>query len=169
MKGRIAIPLHDLRGKLVGYAGRTTTDKLISDEHPKYRFPGSRLVNGVQHEFHKSLILYNAHRMTGPVDELFVVEGFPACWWLWQAKCRNVVALMGSDCSDAQADIIVDLVKPDGIVWAMPDNDDAGIHCASSILEKVARWLSVRYVKLRQGHKQPTDISANKLATIFGF
>jgi DNA primase len=64
MQGRIAIPLHNPKGELVGYAGRITEDALISDECPKYRFPGSRKRGEVQHEFRKSLLLYNAHCFT---------------------------------------------------------------------------------------------------------
>ncbi len=42
MKGRVAIPLHNSAGQLVGYAGRITEDAMISDECPKYLFPGGR-------------------------------------------------------------------------------------------------------------------------------
>ena len=166
MKGRIAIPLHDVDGQLVGYAGRLTQDDEISASNPKYRFPSSRERKGTILEFKKSLLLYNAHRIAGPVDNIFVVEGFPACWWLWQADYQNVVALMGADCSDAQAEIIVDLVKPDGKVWAVSDGDPAGIQCAMSILAKVAPHRFVRWVKL-QPDEQPTDVPADELVALF--
>src|SRR6202042_134062 len=97
--------------------------------------PGSRERDGVTLEFRKSLLLYNAHRITKPVDHLFVVEGFPATWWLWQAEYRNTVALMGSSCSKKQAELIIDLLKPDGKVWLMPDGNAAGIQCALSVLK----------------------------------
>jgi len=42
LKSRVAIPLHDANGKLVGYAGRVVDDETISDENPRYRFPGKR-------------------------------------------------------------------------------------------------------------------------------
>src|SRR6202021_3570825 len=90
-------------------------------------------------EFHKSLLLYDAHRITAPVDHLFVVEWFPAAWWLWQAEYRNVVALMGSHCSEEQAKLIVELTKTDGKVWLIPDGDEAGGQWALCLFEKVAR------------------------------
>lgn len=166
LKGRVAIPLHDVDGHLVGYAGRLTQDDEISASNPKYLFPGSRERKGMKLEFKKSLLLYSAHRITNPVDHIFVVEGFPGCWWLWQADYRNVVALMGADCSDAQAEIIVDLVKPDGKVWALSDGDDAGVRCATSIFLKVAPHRLVRWVKL-QLDEQPTDVPADELVALF--
>jgi hypothetical protein len=167
LKARIAIPLHDLQGKLVGYAGRLTKEDEISDRNPKYLFPGSREKDGVRFEFWKSLLLYNAHRIQGPVDHLFVVEGFPAMWWLWQAGYLNTVALMGSSCSEEQGKLIADLVKPEGKVWLMPDGNDAGRLCALSALEQVAPYRFTRWIPLPEG-LQPTDCPADELAALFG-
>jgi DNA primase len=81
LKGRIAIPLHDPQGQLVGYAGRITRDDLVSEKCPKYLFPGERDRKGILLEFRKSLLLYNAHRIEKPVDHLFVVEGLSSLSW----------------------------------------------------------------------------------------
>jgi DNA primase len=166
LKGRIAIPLHDPKGKLVGYAGRLTKDENINEQNPKYRFPGEREKNGVQIEFRKSLLLYNVHNIVAPVDHLFVVEGFPAMWWLWQAEYRNTVALMGSSCSEKQAELIVDIVKPDGRVWVMPDGNEAGDSCAMSVIEQVAPYRFIRWVRLGKD-RQPTDLPADELPAMF--
>jgi DNA primase len=116
---RIAIPIHDSTGNLVGYAGRVVDDSLIVEENPKYRFPGSRKRDGVLHEFRKSLLLYNAHRVVRPVADLIVVEGFMSVWWITQAGVAQVVATMGASCSDEQARLIIARVKDDGHVWAL--------------------------------------------------
>jgi DNA primase len=144
LKGRIAIPLRNPKGELVGYAGRVTKDEEISERHPKYLFPGERLKDAVKIEFRKSLLLYNADRIKAPVDNLIVVEGFSATWWLWQAEYRNVVGLMGASCSVEQGKLILNLVKPSGCVWLMPDGDAAGLQCALSIFEQVGahQWNS---------------------------
>jgi len=76
LKSRVAIPLHDADGKLVGYAGRVVDDETISDENPRYRFPGKREKDGVVFEFRKTLFLYNGFCIRAPVDDLVVVEGF---------------------------------------------------------------------------------------------
>src|SRR5207249_3290104 len=54
MKGRIAIPLHDETGMLIGYAGRIVDDNAINENTPRYLYPGSRERNGLRYEFHKS-------------------------------------------------------------------------------------------------------------------
>jgi DNA primase len=166
LKFRAAIPLHDPQGRLVGYAGRITRDDMISEECPKYLFPGNRERDGTLYEFRKSHLLYNAHRVKGPVNHLFVVEGFPATWWLWQSGYRTTVALLGSHCSDEQAELIVDLVKLDGKIWLMPDGNDAGVQCAKSCLEKLSPHRFVRWARLRP-HQQPTDLLETDLAAAF--
>src|SRR6266850_1508374 len=47
LAGRIAIPLHDEQGQLVGYAGRIVDDSLVSEDNPRYKFPGERARKGV--------------------------------------------------------------------------------------------------------------------------
>ena len=102
MKGRIAIPLHDGTGMLIGYAGRIVDDSAINENTPRYLYPGSRERGGTRYEFHKSEFLYNGYRMKDVAD-LVVVESFTAVWWLAQACIENVVALMGASCSAMQA------------------------------------------------------------------
>jgi DNA primase len=161
MQGRIVIPLHDATGKLVGYAGRLVDDSAISDENPKYRFPGARERAGKVYEFRKSLFLYNAFA-AGRCKDMIVVEGFPSVWWLWQHGHANVLALMGSDCSEEQANLIVQSTHTDGRVWIMPDGDEAGERCARSLLAQVSRQRFVHWVNLKAG-QQPTDCTAEKI------
>jgi DNA primase len=165
MQGRIAIPLHDAAGKLVGYAGRLVDDDKISDENPKYRFPGERDREGVHHEFRKSLLLYNAHQITPPVHDLVIVEGFASVWWLVQNGHRHVVAIMGSSCSPKQAAMIARLLDADGRVWAFTDGDDAGRACAASLFTELGAQRFVRWIKLDQG-RQPTDCGEGELSRI---
>ncbi len=42
LKDRVAIPLHDHEGKLVGYGGRVVDDATIAEDNPRYRLPGER-------------------------------------------------------------------------------------------------------------------------------
>src|ERR1051326_4674828 len=74
LENRIAIPIHDRNGRLVGYAGRAIRDTEVSEENPKYKFPGRRKRKGIFHDFRKSLLLYNAHRINRPVDAVCVIE-----------------------------------------------------------------------------------------------
>jgi len=166
LKDRVAIPLHDRDGRLIGYAGRVVDDSLITEDNPRYRFPGERKRNGTILEFRKTLFLYNGFRMKSPLDDLVVVEGFTSVWWLNQHGRENVVATMGSDCSETQAEFIVSLVKPTGRVWCLPDGDPAGERFAESVLLRVSPHRFVRWVKLDEG-KQPTDMPAERVRTCF--
>lgn len=166
MAGRIAIPLHDPVAKLIGYAGRLVDDAAVGDEHPKYRFPGERERDGVVYEFRKSLFLYNGHRITAPVENLVIVEGFPSVWWLWQHDYRDVVALMGSSCSGEQAELIGDLLGEGGCAWVLADGDEAGQRFAASVLSAMSPSCFCRWLKIGDG-LQPTDLNPTQLARLF--
>jgi DNA primase len=166
LKDRMAIPLHDVAGALVGYAGRVVNDAAITEENPRYRFPGARERDGKVFEFRKTLFLYNGFQLKAPVDDLIVVEGFTGVWWLHQNGLPSVVATMGADCSEKQAELIVSLVKPNGRVWIAPDGDKAGERHAQTLLSLISPHRFMRWVKMDEG-KQPTDLSAEKLKTYF--
>lgn len=165
LKDRVAIPLHDGAGKLVGYAGRVIDDACVSTENPKYRFPGERVHEGVVHEFRKSLLLYNGFNVGNHLRDLIVVEGFASVWWLWQHGYPDAVALMGWSCSLEQTRMIVDAVAPDGVVWAFTDGDNGGERCAASVLSQVASHRLCRRISLTDG-RQPTDCSPDELARL---
>jgi len=166
LKNRIAIPLHDHEGSLVGYAGRVVDDAAIAEENPRYRFPGTREREGKLFEFRKTLFLYNGFRFRQPLDDLIVVESFTSVWWLFQNGLANVVGTMGADCSERQAELIVSHVKPDGHVWMLTDGDSAGERHALSLFSGVSPHRFTRWVKMSEG-KQPTDLSAEQLKDCF--
>ena len=70
MHDRIVIPIHNPEGELVAYAGRS-----IDGSEPRYKFPAG---------FHKSLELFNLHRVRGEVS-VVLVEGFFDCMKVTQA------------------------------------------------------------------------------------
>jgi len=113
----------------------------------------------VLYEFHKSELVYNWHRLKGPIEELIVVEGFPSVWWMTQLGFPNVVATMGSACSEAQAKLITILVPESGRVWLLPDGDDAGKRFALEVFERVGAERFLKWLKL-EDKKQPTDYPA---------
>lgn len=167
MKGRVAIPLYDNTAALVGYAGRVVDDRAVNAENPRYKFPGVREAKGVRHEFHKSAFLYNGHAISKPVNDLVVVEGFTALWWLWQHGYHNTVGLMGSDCSDTQAALILERSKPKGRIWYFADGDTAGVKCAKDTLAMLATSRLVRLV-IADG-RQPTDFTEGELKKLLPF
>lgn len=166
LKGRVAIPLHDTDGSLIGYAGRVVDDAEVTDENPRYRLPSKRERLGTTFEFKKTKFLYNGHNIRPGRTNLGVVEGFASVWWLHQHGFPNVVATMGAECSEEQAALILSLVRPDGHVWLIPDGDKAGVRFATTLFNLIAPHRFVRWVKLGEG-KQPTDLSEEEMAAAF--
>jgi len=166
LKGRIAIPLHDKSGQLVGYAGQSV-DAVASDEpSPEFLFPATRERNGTVYEFQKSALLYNSHRIEEPQDDLIVVSWFPSVWWLHEHGYAQVVAVMGSGCSDEQIKQIVSLLKPSGRLWLMPDGGKDGDSLAHTMLAEVAPYHFTRWLKIGED-RCPTDLSAEEIKSCF--
>jgi DNA primase len=164
LAGRIAIPLHDSGGRLIGYAGRLVDDSATSPEKPKYKFPSRREHDGIILEFRKTAFLYNVHRLRQPLERVVVVEGFPSVWWLHQHGITNVVALMGWSCSPEQTRQIIEATTPSGHILVLPDGDEAGSRCASELLTATAQHRYVRLVRL-PNEIQPTTLSGQQLNT----
>ena len=167
MKDRIAIPIHDPAGRLIGYAGRMVDDDEIDTDHPRYLFPGQRKHDDVVHEFRKSMLVYNLHRLCGRVDDLIVVEGFASVWWLCQHGYPHAVSLMGNSCSEEQASLIAHNLTDEGRVWLLPDGDAAGAQMAAQALPLLAFYRFTRLVKLKEDW-QPTDCDADDLRRLLG-
>ena len=166
MKDRIAVPLKNREGLLVGYAGRVVDDDLVAEDNPKYRFPGDREKAGTKFVFRKSELLYHPDELRGCKSKyLFLVEGFASVWWFWQHRIRPVVAVMGSSMSARQAELVCELTMDDARIVLIPDGDDAGERLARSALEVLAPHRFVRWLRLADD-KQPTDWSSEELVAM---
>lgn len=164
LKGKVAVPLHDQQGRLVGYAGCDVNDSTMNDDE-RFCFPTSRERNGTAHEFNKSLLLYNRHRIKAPCDDLIVVQGFHSAWWLHQCGFADVVALMGAECPENQAEQIASLVRESGRVWLMPDGNQNRERLAQSLLVQVSPRRFARWLKLES--QRPADLSPEELKFCF--
>src|SRR5260370_907937 len=125
MKGRVVIQIHNERGELVAYAGRA-----IDGSEPRYKLPVG---------FHKSLELYNLHRVTA--REVILVEGFFDCMKVWQSLHPFVVALMGSSMSEQQERIVTARFQR---VPMLLDCDEAGRQAAEEIAFPLIRQIPFR-------------------------
>lgn len=161
LKGRIAIPLHDAEGKLVGYAGRAV-EKTPHDT--LYRFPDKRARGGITIEFRRDLLLYNAHRLSSAVSDLIVTIDPEAVWRLAQNGWPHTVATMANDCSLEQGERIATLAEPGGRVWLVTDNANEGAQFAHSVFDHVANDRFIRWVRLPAGKRlldcSPEEITA---------
>jgi len=154
MKGRIVIPIHNADGKLVAYAGRWPGDP--PEDTPKYKLPAG---------FRKSEELFNLHRalQADPGMPLVIVEGFFDCLHLCQNGIVRVVALMGSQLSQAQEELLAKHLQPDDRIIVMLDEDDAGRAGREQVLQCLATRAFVKAFRFPQEGQQPTDLSAEDL------
>lgn len=134
-RGRLMIPIHDERGRVVAFGGRT----LDPDGQPKYlNSPETPL-------FHKGVMLFNAHRAREPAfksGQAFVVEGYLDAIALWQAGLRHVVATLGTAFTEDQVLRLWKLAAEPVVCF---DGDAAGISAAHRAIDRI---LPV----LRSGH-----------------
>ncbi len=114
-RGRLLFPIHDLRGRVVGFGGR-----ILRDGEPKYlNSPESPI-------FHKGTMLYNLHQARHPIrkaEAAIVVEGYFDVLRLVLAGIENVVAPMGTAMTGDQA-VLLRRFAPTAIL--MYDSDTAG-------------------------------------------
>lgn len=153
MRGRLVIPIHNEKGDLVAYAGRS-----IDDSELRYKLPAG---------FKKSLVLYNLHRALKSGESgarVVIVEGFFDTMKVYQAGFSCVVGLMGSSLSSAQEELLVENFDQ---VVLMLDDDDAGRVATDDCLKRLARRLFVRAIVLPDG-KQPDMLSAEEFEAILG-
>ena len=144
MHDRIVIPIHNPEGELVAYAGRS-----IDGSEPRYKFPAG---------FHKSLELFNLHRVKGELS-VVLVEGFFDCMKVTQAG-YPCVALMGSTMSKAQEELIGEYF---GHVIVMLDGDDAGRQATEEIADRLKRVVfQVKTVELDLSI-QPDQLSTEQI------
>jgi DNA primase len=145
MSGRVVIPIHDEVGQLVAYAGRS-----VDGTEPKYKLPPG---------FHKSQVLYNLHRaILRPRNAVVVVEGFFDCMHVWGSGLA-VVALMGSNMSDAQQIGIMSHFERAVLLF---DGDQPGRTCTDACLLKLAHKMWTKAVQLPVG-QQPEDLKEEQL------
>lgn len=148
MQGRCVIPIHNSKGELVAYAGRS-----IDGSEPKYKFPVG---------FHKSLELFNVHRVQKGEISVVLVEGFFDCIKVTHAG-YPCVALMGSTMSHAQEELIAEGFAE---VVLMLDGDEAGRGAAEGIEGRLQRRVfQVKTVWLPDG-VQPDLLSVEELQNI---
>jgi DNA primase len=147
MAGRIAIPIHDKHGSLVAYCGRAVTEEQAVEEG-KYKLPP-------EERFKKSWEVYNLWRHSDSWRKTVLLESFISVWWLCQTGIENVAALMGSSLSDRQAELLLEVLGPDGRLALMMDADESGERCVDECYEKLGSRLYIRNIQIGMIAKKP--------------
>jgi len=153
-RDRVMFPIHDLRGRIVGFGGRA----MSADAQAKYlNSPETPL-------FQKGSLLYrhaearNAARATGTV---IVVEGYVDVIAMATAGFEHTVAPLGTALTERQLQLL----------WAMAaepilcfDGDEAGLRAAARMIDIALPLLqpgrSLRFALLPEG-QDPDDLLAS--------
>lgn len=148
MHNRIVFEIHNEQGELLAYAGRAIED---ADE-PRYKFPPG---------FHKSLELYNLHRVIMESNRrrrVVLVEGFFPCLSV-NAIGFPCVALMGHSMSKEQEELIVHYFD---VACILLDSNDVGKQGSADCLLRLGRRMYA-YAPLLPEGAQPDTMTPEAL------
>jgi DNA primase len=150
-RDRIIIPIHDQRGRIIGFGGRA----LSPDAKPKYLNSPETSI------FHKGSVVFNFHRARQPAHEsgsVIAVEGYMDAIAIYQAGLKGVVATMGTAFTEDQIATLWRL-SPEPVICF--DSDRAGVAAAHKSIDRILPLLTVgrtfRFVFMRE-EKDPDDL-----------
>ena len=131
---RIMVPVHDARGRIVGFGGR------VGPDAPKHL---AKYINSPDSEiFDKGRLLFNLHRAAPAVraaKRVLVVEGYFDVIALAGAGIAEAVAPMGTALTEEQLERLWQLVRAPVLMF---DGDDAGRKAARRACERALPGLA---------------------------
>jgi len=150
-RGRIVVPICDVRGRVVGFGGRA----LAKDVLPKYiNSPESAV-------FTKRSVLYGldaARREITERDEVIMVEGYFDLITLHSAGVKNAVATLGTSVTEEQLSRLRNYTEN---MTLMLDGDEAGIKSALRLIAPLAEMgINGKMVLLPEGHDPDSFVRA---------
>jgi DNA primase len=152
LQGAVAVRLHDVQGRPLGYGGRRLDPEDIA-RWGKWRFPKC---------FPKQRVLYNAHRAASLRRWGSVLVECPwAVMRLAQAGIPGSVALLGTHLTSVQ---IAWLAQARGVL-VMLDGDAAGRKACQRIVNQLGHFTDVRLYHLPDG-LEPEDLTDNQLTAL---
>ncbi len=159
-RNRLIIPIHDARGRVVAFGGRT----LDPDGQPKYlNSPETPL-------FHKGHMLFNVHRAREAAfksGKAIVVEGYMDAIAIFQAGLPFVVASLGTAFTEEQIAQMWRLANEPVVCF---DGDAAGDAASNRSVDRIIPSLksgySFQFVRL-PGGQDPDDLIRSGGAAAF--
>jgi DNA primase len=149
-RGRLLFPIHDLRGRPIGFGGR-----LLAAGEPKY-------LNSPETDiFHKGRQLYNLHQAKGPIrkeESVLLVEGYFDVLRLVIAGVEHVVAPLGTALTPDQAALLKRYTASATLLY---DSDRAGLQATFRAGDELLRHgVRVRVATLPP-HEDPDTLVQN--------
>ena len=157
-RGRLLFPIHDLRGRAVGFGGR-----LLVEGEPKY-------LNSPETEiFHKGKQLYNLHQAKGPIrkeESVILVEGYFDVLRLMLGGVDHVVAPLGTALTPDQAALLKRFAPAATLLY---DSDRAGLRATFRAGDELLRYgIRVRVATLPPGEDPDTLVKAGGIKALEG-
>ncbi len=118
-RNRIIFPIHNLPGRVVGFAGR-----VLDNSEPKY-------LNSMENPiYHKGKILYGLNQTKDDIRKsrtAVIVEGYVDHLMLWNGGITNICAVCGTSLTEDQARLLARYAKR---IYIINDGDRAGVRAA---------------------------------------
>ncbi len=154
-RGRVMFPLHDHRGRVVGFSGR-----LLANEAKEAKY-----INSPETAiYHKRNLLYGYWQNLNFIREaesVIVTEGEFDMLSSVQAHVANIVAVKGSALTEEQVRTLARTVQT---IYLALDADSAGVEATKRAIEVVQPFpVALRVIPLPQG-KDPDDLARNDAA-----
>ena len=158
MVGHIVIPIHNIKGEVVAYAGRWPGEPPDKDT-PKYKIPAG---------FKKSQEVFNLDKASQEpaANPLVIVEGFFDAIKLHQHGHRKVVALMGCSMSAAQEELIRQHTDPQASIIVMLDENAAGQAGRRDIAGRLAGHCWVKTHVFARPDMEPEHLTAEEVQAL---
>ena len=156
LRRRIVFPIRDMRGRVVGFGGRSLPD--AAADEPKY-------LNSPETElFHKGTLLYGLYEALQPrprPESLMLVEGYMDVVMCHQHGVGNAVATMGTAATQEHLELAFRFVNS---LFFCFDGDEAGRKAATRVLPSALGAMrdgrSIRFLFLPQGEDPDSLICA---------
>ncbi len=157
-RDRLLFPIHDIRGKVVGFGGR-----LLGPGEPKYlNSPESPI-------FHKGGTLYNLHAARNAIrkeEQVIIVEGYFDLVRLVLAGVENVVAPLGTALTAEQA-VLLKRYAPLAVL--LLDSDSAGLKATFRAGDELLRHgVRARVATMPAGEDPDTLVRVGGVAALQG-
>ncbi|SES65489.1 DNA primase [Thalassotalea agarivorans] len=153
-RGRIMFPIHDRRGRVIGFGGR-----VLGDGTPKYlNSPETR----IYHKGQELYGLFEAKKTNKQLEQLIIVEGYMDVVALAQHGVTNAVASLGTSTTFEQLQLLFRTVKE---VVCCYDGDRAGREAAWRAMENalplIRDGISLKFVFVPDG-EDPDSLVRSK-------
>lgn len=157
-KGRVIFPIVSMSGRILGFGGRTLSNK---KNIAKYLNSPESLI------YHKSKVLYGiyqAKQSISKLDNCFLVEGYTDVIQFNQKGIKNVVSSSGTALTPDQIRIISRLTKNITVLF---DGDEAGIRASLRGIDLILeQGMNVKICTFQEGEDPDSFAKNNSLEEI---